>query len=122
MNDNVWKCPTCNGYVPIGTQHTCPGPDFSSKFILANHPIYQKIQSQIDKGLKKYNTPVNTEHYSVKGWLNHMQEELVDGLTYANTLEERLKQAEKILDELQTYSHSIAIDDLLEQLKHTLFD
>jgi len=36
-----------------------------AKTVFETDPIYERIKQQIEKGLKKYNTPVVPEHYSM---------------------------------------------------------
>lgn len=50
--------------------------------IFKTNPIYTRIKGQIRKGVEKYGTPVDPNHYSMKGWHEHVQQELVDALTY----------------------------------------
>ena len=61
------------------------------KTVFETDPIYERIKQQIEKGLKKYNTPVVPEHYSMLGWHNHVQEELTDAITYNEIMRIKLE-------------------------------
>jgi hypothetical protein len=50
--------------------------------------ITQKFQTRSEIGKKKYGTDLDREDLSVIEWLTHFQEELMDGILYA----EKLKQ------------------------------
>jgi hypothetical protein len=41
---------------------------------------------QMEKGLQKYGTTVNPSDYTLAGWLEHLQQELMDGVVYCETL------------------------------------
>jgi len=62
-----------------------------AKTVFETDPIYERIKQQIEKGLKKYNTPVVPEHYSILGWHNHVQEELTDAITYNEIMRIKLE-------------------------------
>ena len=50
--------------------------------------IIQKFQTRSIMGKEKYGTDLDREDLSTLEWLNHLQEELMDGILYA----EKLKQ------------------------------
>jgi len=52
--------------------------------------IIQKIKSRADVGFKKYKTNLDRTDLSTLDWINHAQEELMDGILYL----EKLKQVE----------------------------
>lgn len=52
--------------------------------------IIEKIKSRADVGFKKYKTNLDRNDLSTLDWINHAQEELMDGILYL----EKLKQVE----------------------------
>lgn len=52
--------------------------------------IIEKIKSRADVGFKKYKTNLDRTDLSTLDWINHAQEELMDGILYL----EKLKQVE----------------------------
>ena len=48
--------------------------------------VMDKFKNQQIKGLAKYGETVNPESYDVVDWLNHMQQEMIDGVVYAEVL------------------------------------
>lgn len=48
--------------------------------------VIEKIRSRAETGLLKYGTTMEREDLSVKDWLIHLQEELMDGIIYAQRL------------------------------------
>lgn len=50
--------------------------------VFNNNEIYKRLRKQITKGLVKYGEPVKPENYSIFGWHDHLQDELVDAATY----------------------------------------
>lgn len=69
--------------------------------ILAN-PILRNVQEKFElqtaKGLAKYGETVNPSSYSVEGWLNHLQQELIDGAVYVETVLNKLN-VERLIQE-----------------------
>ncbi|MEX3621881.1 hypothetical protein [Viridibacillus arvi] len=67
--------------------------------ILAN-PILRNVQEKFElqtaKGLAKYGETVNPSSYSVEGWLNHLQQELIDGAVYVETVLSKLNEMQLI--------------------------
>jgi hypothetical protein len=66
--------------------------------VFLDHPVYVRLRSQIDKGLNKYDTPVNPSHYSVFGWFEHLQQENTDKIVYNEIIKMKLGEA---IEELQ---------------------
>ena len=50
--------------------------------------IIQKFQTRSEMGREKYGTDLDRNDLATIDWLNHLQEELMDGILYA----EKLKQ------------------------------
>lgn len=48
--------------------------------------IIEKFKQRSDTGLKKYGTTLDREDLSTKEWINHAQEELMDGILYLEKL------------------------------------
>jgi len=78
---------------------------------IVSNEILQRVQekfiNQQEKGIKKYGETVNPESYSAIGWLNHIQQELIDGAVYAEVLMQVIgdliaenKQLHKVLEEI----------------------
>lgn len=81
--------------------------------ILAN-PILRNVQEKFElqtaKGLAKYGKTVNPSSYSVEGWLNHLQQELIDGAVYVETVLSKL-------NELQLIQENERLSETLEESK-----
>lgn len=83
--------------------------------------IDNRILKQIEKGMNKYNKPVNPNDYSMIGWYNHLQDELVDAMVYnemklmklKETLKE-LKQAKELNNDPIVNFHIIRAISVLE--------
>jgi RNA processing factor Prp31 len=84
--------------------------EFRSKIdkVFEEHKTYKRLKKQIGKGLEKYNEPVTPESYSVEGWLNHLKDELTDGLTYGEIISEKI---EKVIFYLKMAGWSIEMKD-----------
>ncbi|WP_052130225.1 hypothetical protein [Ureibacillus sinduriensis] len=75
--------------------------------------VMDKFKNQQVKGLAKYGETVNPESYDVVGWLNHMQQEMIDGVVYAEVLigvtskiveeNKRLRKALEDIDKQTSY-------------------
>lgn len=88
---------------------------------IQNNPILKSIQSklisQTEKGLKKYGNSVNPSEYTTAQWVDHLQEELIDALVYAETIKSTVTAHVKklgspeyrsILDDRPSYEKQIA--------------
>lgn len=64
--------------------------------ILAN-PILRELrdllEKQTAKGLVKYGHTVNPGEFTMDGWLEHIREELLDGLVYATILKQKSNES-----------------------------
>lgn len=61
--------------------------------------VQKLLETQTEKGIEKYGTTVNPSDYTFVGWLEHLQQELVDAVVYCETL--KFKYAHlKALEEL----------------------
>ena len=56
--------------------------------------VQEKLNSQTEKGLKKYGETVNADSYTTVEWIDHLQEELIDALVYAEVIKRKLRGAE----------------------------
>jgi len=54
--------------------------------------VCKKIQKRAEVGLKKYGVTVDRNDFTVQEWLQHFQDELMDGAIYAQKLLEELKR------------------------------
>ena len=50
------------------------------------HNVQKMLEEQTKKGLKKYGTTVNPADYDFIGWLEHLQQEMVDAIVYCEVL------------------------------------
>ncbi|KIN42409.1 hypothetical protein [Bacillus subtilis] len=57
--------------------------------------IYQKIEAQQAKGLKKYGKEVHTDSHSLREWLQHALEETLDKAVYLEAAIQKIDEAEK---------------------------
>jgi len=48
--------------------------------------VCKKIQQRADVGKKKYGVTMEEEVLSIREWLNHLQQELMDGCVYIEKL------------------------------------
>ncbi|SFP10276.1 hypothetical protein [Salibacterium halotolerans] len=51
--------------------------------------IKERLDKQTKKDLEKYGKTVNPDDYSVTGWIEHAQDELIDALVYLETLKQK---------------------------------
>ncbi|MCY9434167.1 hypothetical protein [Bacillus haynesii] len=56
--------------------------------------VFEKIEKQQEKGLEKYGTEVKTDLYSLRGWLQHAQEEVIDLVVYIETAIQKIDEIE----------------------------
>ena len=50
--------------------------------------VIEKIRNRAEIGLKKYGTTMARKDLSIKEWLQHLQEELLDGAVYIERLQD----------------------------------
>jgi hypothetical protein len=48
--------------------------------------VQKMLEEQTKKGLRKYGTTVNPADYDFIGWLEHLQQEMIDAIVYCETL------------------------------------
>jgi hypothetical protein len=48
--------------------------------------VQELLEKQTKKGLEKYGTTVNPDDYDFIGWLEHLQQEMVDAIVYCEVL------------------------------------
>lgn len=66
--------------------------------------VYQKIEAQQAKGLKKYGKEVHTDSHSLKEWMQHAQEETLDFSVYLEAAIQKMDELEKTLqDQYEAY-------------------
>ncbi|MED0687913.1 hypothetical protein [Anoxybacillus ayderensis] len=61
--------------------------------------VQKLLETQTEKGIKKYGTSVNPSDYTFVGWLEHLQQEMVDAIVYCEVLKFK-------------YAHLIALEKL----------
>lgn len=65
--------------------------------IIANdvlREVSSLLENQTAKGLAKYKTTVNAADYSLEGWINHAQEEIIDLLVYLTVIKRKYREYE----------------------------
>jgi hypothetical protein len=67
--------------------------------------VAQKILKRGDKGLEKYGVSMADEQLPLLGWLNHLQEELMDASVYIEKI--MLEEELKLLDNGDTNNETI---------------
>lgn len=90
--------------------------------VFNENPVYKRMKKQIEKGIEKYNTPVNPDHYSLIGWFNHLQEEMTDGITYNEIIISKLNEVASILKTGERASSVEMKHAAIEQALHVLLD
>jgi hypothetical protein len=53
--------------------------------------IVKMFEAQQEKGFNKYGEYVNIDSYSIIGWIEHAQQEMIDGLVYLECIKQKLK-------------------------------
>ena len=53
--------------------------------------VQKMLEEQTRKGLEKYGTTVNPADYDFIGWLEHLQQEMIDAIVYCETLKWKYK-------------------------------
>ena len=48
--------------------------------------VQELLEKQTKKGLEKYGKTVNPDDYDFIGWLEHLQQEMVDAIVYCEVL------------------------------------
>lgn len=48
--------------------------------------VQKMLEEQTRKGLEKYGTTVNPADYDFIGWLEHLQQEMIDAIVYCEVL------------------------------------
>ena len=65
--------------------------------------VIERIQQRVERGLKKYNTDMERVDLTLIEWLQHAQDEMLDGAIYLERLKEefqtKLDEAVKIITE-----------------------
>jgi len=51
--------------------------------------VQELLEKQTKKGLEKYGTTVNPADYDFIGWLEHLQQEMIDAIVYCETLKKK---------------------------------
>lgn len=48
------------------------------------------LEQQTEKGIKKYGKTVDPDDYGMIGWLEHLQQELIDAVVYCEVLKQKV--------------------------------
>lgn len=63
--------------------------EVSDRFV---EQVRDKFKQRSEVGIKKYNTTLEREDIDFEGWLNHLQEELMDATLYVERLKESYRK------------------------------
>ena len=58
--------------------------------------IINKFEKRAEKGFKKYNQTLDRDDLEVLEWIEHAQDELMDGILYLEKLKQTLSESKKI--------------------------
>ena len=76
--------------------------------------VCEKIQGRAEVGLKKYGVSMADEVLSLREWLIHLQEELMDAAVYVEKLIEEVDnemQIKKLLTDIDSQKHNQDLTD-----------
>lgn len=48
------------------------------------------LEQQTEKGIKKYGKTVDPDDYGTIGWIEHLQQELIDAVVYCEVLKQKV--------------------------------
>lgn len=88
--------------------------------VFENSPIYSRMKKQIRKGISKYGVEVKPENYTLYGWFDHVQDELVDATTYNEIM---LVKLESVINSLEiVHKNAVSNNDQESKIhiKHAL--
>lgn len=51
--------------------------------------VQRLLEQQTKKGMKKYGKTVDPDDYGMIGWLEHLQQELIDAVVYCEVLKQK---------------------------------
>ncbi|WP_297988238.1 hypothetical protein [uncultured Anoxybacillus sp.] len=52
--------------------------------------VQKLLETQTEKGIKKYGKTVDPDDYGMIGWLEHLQQELIDAVVYCEVLKQKV--------------------------------
>lgn len=87
---------------------------------IRRHKVLERVIAQQEKGLEKYGKLVDPDDRSTNEWLEHFQQELVDGHVYAEVLRQKLQEVADKAHEalLNLYQYDRWNDDSFLDLVH----
>lgn len=62
--------------------------DTQKNKILLN--VQALLEQQTEKGIKKYGKTVDPDDHGMIGWLEHLQQELIDAVVYCEVLKQKV--------------------------------
>ncbi len=77
--------------------------------------VVQKFLSRSDVGIKKYGTTLDRNDLSTIDWINHAQEELMDGILYLEKL--KVLEQQKIIQKCRKNPTDVQTIELKECLQ-----
>lgn len=82
--------------------------------------VQDLLKQQTEKGLEKYGHTVNPKEYDVIGWVDHLQQELIDALVYSTII--KMRDAEDprqgMLEDL--YAENEQLKERVQELEEDL--
>lgn len=84
--------------------------------VFKEHPTYQRITQQIEKGIAKYETPVNDSHYTLLEWNEHQQEELTDAIVYTDMINVKLTKIKQLAELIKMTNSKTSIERMAKEI------
>jgi len=79
--------------------------------------VIAEIRERAEKGEAKYGTTMDRDDLSLKEWLQHLKEELMDGVIYTQKIISELE----VLENLEIATQIIDAVDALDTQSNTLY-
>ena len=79
--------------------------------------VIAEIRQRAEKGEAKYGTTMDRDDLSLKEWLQHLKEELMDGVIYTQKIISELE----VLENLEIATQIIDAVDALDTQSNTLY-
>ena len=73
--------------------------------------VIAEIRQRAEKGEAKYGTTMDRNDLSLKEWLQHLKEELMDGVIYTQKIIDVLEQADVLIEVLKNLEIAQGIID-----------
>jgi len=79
--------------------------------------VIAEIRQRAEKGEAKYGTTMDRDDLSLKEWLQHLKEELMDGVIYI----QKIINALEVLENLEIAQDIMDVVDALDTQSNTLY-